>query len=305
MPVRAIAPWFGAARLTAAEVGRELAGSEWVGVPFAGSMSELAEIKCRSICVSDLHRHVINLARAIAAPVEYFRPWVRLLSDAPFHPDLLRKAQEFCRANEPRNYPEDQDDQHWRPADMDAAYWYFISCWMGRSHKAGTVDEFNGALSMRWNGNGGDSNTRYRSAVSGIVAWRRLMRRCNFHTRDAFEFLDKCNDEDGIAIYVDPPFPGPGEKYRHKFAEADHRRMAAKLATLKHIRVVCRYYEHPLVAQLYPEALGAEPGNGRWTWRRITGGRTQTNAAAPEVLILNGPSLVSANAPGLGGASLF
>jgi hypothetical protein len=34
-------------------VGRELAGCKWVGVPFAGGMSEIAEIDARSIAVNE------------------------------------------------------------------------------------------------------------------------------------------------------------------------------------------------------------------------------------------------------------
>jgi hypothetical protein len=57
-------------------------------------------------------------------------------------------------------------------------------------------------------------------------------------------------------------------------------------------RVVCRFYDHPLVRELYPEQ--------RWTWRHLAGGRKQTNGDAPEVLLLNGPSRVAV-APATGG----
>ncbi len=40
-------------------------------------------------------------------------------------------------------------------------------------------------------------------------------------------------------------------------------------------------YDHPLIRTLY-----AEP---EWTWR-IIGGRTQANAEAPEVLLVNEPA---------------
>lgn len=284
MPTRAVAAWFGAARLIAAEVRRELVGCNWVGVPFAGGMSELAEITASSLVVSDLHRHVINLARVIggtnSGSLDQFRTFARLLANTPFHPDVLARAQAFCKENEPR--PSDRYVSGIHTGDANAAYWYFIACWMGRSHKAGTEDEFNGGLSMRRNANGGDSNVRYRSAIRSLLAWRQTMRRCSFHVLDAFDFLEMCDDEPDRGIYCDPPFPGPGEKYRHKFDESKHRLLAAKLATFRHARVVCRFYDHPLIRELYPEP--------HWTWRHIAGGRTQTNDTAPEVLILNGPS---------------
>jgi DNA adenine methylase len=42
---------------------------------------------------------------------------------------------------------------------------------------------------------------------------------------------------------------------------------------------VIRYYDHPLVRELYPER--------EWAWHHPEGGRTQANKAAPEVLLVN------------------
>jgi hypothetical protein len=278
MPDRALASWFGSDRMIGDEIGAELEGCSWVGVPFAGAMSCLDSITARTLVVSDLHRHVINLARAIANPdAGQFRALARMWAEAPYHPDLLQRAQAFCRANEPKD--------RW-PCDPNAAYWYFIVSWMGRSSKGGSVDEFNGGIATRWNSNGGGSGTRYRSAVRSAVAWRRLMRRCDFHVLDALLFIPNCPDTPETGLYVDPPFPGPGEKYRYKFTIDQHRELARMLGTFAQARVVCRFYDHPLIRELYPQ--------DRWTWRFLTCGRKQTNAPAPEVLIINGPSRVPA-----------
>lgn len=44
-------------------------------------------------------------------------------------------------------------------------------------------------------------------------------------------------------------------------------------------RVVCRFYEHPMVRELYPEP--------RWVYHAVEGGKKQSNGAAPELLITN------------------
>lgn len=99
---------------------------------------------------------------------------------------------------------------------------------------------------------------------------------------DAFDFLDKVKDQDGHGVYCDPPFPGPGEKYAYKFGESQNRELARRLAVYSMTRVVCRFYDHELIRELYPE------GPWGWKWHRFEG-RTQTNAIAPEVLlVLNG-----------------
>jgi hypothetical protein len=48
-----------------------------------------------------------------------------------------------------------------------------------------------------------------------------------------------------------------------------HRDLAKRLSAFKLARIVCRFYEHPLVSELYPEGE-------RWRYVRLDG-RAQTN----------------------------
>lgn len=255
-------------------VGQELRGCKWIGVPFAGGMCELAHVKASTIVVNDLHRHVVNLARVVS--VDHHRKTIQeRLESMAFHPDILAEHQAACIRWEQTE--KSLGDYH----NLDAAISYFVSQWMGRSGKGGTDGEFSGKLPIRWNANGGDSNTRYRSAVESLDAWGEVMRGCNFSTLDVFEFLESFDDQPKHAIYCDPPFPDAGGEYKHKFTPAQHRQLAKRLAAVTRGRVVCRFYDHPLIREIYPEP--------RWTWRRMQG-RKQTNEASPEVLIINGPS---------------
>jgi len=268
MKITTLAPWFGSNRTLASDVGTALTGCRWVGVPFAGGMSELAHIAAPSIVVNDTHRHVMNLAACAAhwrlGPVLY-----RKLRREAFAPDTLARSQWWLQMHGslPNEIP-----------DIDSAFHYFIAVWMGRSAKAGTDSEFTGGLPVRWNGNGGDSNTRYRSAVHSLVEWRRILQRCNFTVMDCFEFLAKSGDDPQNGIYCDPPFPDVGDAYRHKFTVAQHRKLAITLDGFRHTRVVCRFYDHALIRELYPKP--------RWNWTHHVG-RKQTNAAASEVLIVS------------------
>jgi DNA adenine methylase len=266
MPITALAPWFGSNRLLAHRVGELLEGCNWVGIPFAGGMSELAYITARTIVVNDLHRHVINLATIAAHPMLGPKLY-RRLKRIPFHPLSLAEAQAHCREFEPG-----------AQADFAAAAAYFVASWMGRNGKAGTDDEFSGGLALRWNAGGGDSAVRYRSAVHALVSWRRVFARCTFSALDAFAFLEKCKDAHGHGIYCDPPFPGPGDAYRHKFDERQHGLLAERLQGFTRARVVCRFYDHPLVRELYVQEC--------WEWIELVG-RKQTNEDAPEVLLVN------------------
>lgn len=281
--ITALAPWFGSNRMLAHEVGAELAGCKWVGVPFAGGMTELLHIpKGATALVNDLHQHVIHLAMVVKSP-ELGPKLYRRLRRTPFHPYVLEMAQRFCATYDP---PIGAD---WFVRDADArlnyAESYFISVWMGRSARAGDRTEFTGAPCIRWTGNGGSSATRFRSAATSLRDWRKVLHRCDFTSIDALKFVNECNDAAGNAIYCDPPFPGPGDKYRHKFSKEQHESLSLLLGTFKQTRVVCRFYDHPLIRELYPEG-------DLWTWRHLKGRDQANNGEKPEVLIINGPSYV-------------
>ena len=281
MLITTLAPWFGSNRTLAPAVGAELAGCGWVGIPFAGGMAELPCITARTIMVNDLHRAVVNLARVAADPKlgpELYRRLRRL----PFHGDILAEAQRRCRDRRGEGGLFGGGGNGDTP-DLDWATAYFVAVWMNRSGQAGTDGELSGNLPIRWNADGGDSATRYTHAVWSLPAWRRqVLRRCNFSTLDWREFMRKVKDEADMGVYCDPPFPGPGDAYTYSFSDDDHRELARRLAEFHAARVVCRFYEHELIRALYPEP--------RWTRRKLSGGRKQTNEAAPEVLVMNGPS---------------
>lgn len=267
--VTALAPWYGSNRSLAHKVGELLSDCSWVGVAFAGGMSELLHITARTMLVSDLHSHVLNLAAVVADPE--LRPLlVERLDTLPVHPSVLTAAQLRCRWYE---------EQNTHPPCLDWAVNYFVCAWMSRNGTAGTANEFKAGMSTRWTANGGDSATRFRNATESLASWSEVMRRCTFVRMDVLDFLFRTKDDVGHGLYLDPPFPDAGDSYKHKFTEDDHRRLACVLARFRQCRVVCRFYEHPLIEELYPSSA--------WEWNRYTGGKKQTNEAAPEVLLVN------------------
>lgn len=273
----AIAPWFGSNRTLATNVGAALAGCRWVGVPFAGGMSELLHITASTVIVGDLHAHVLNLTAAIADEKCCLELNHRL-AHLPYHPDVLAAAQERCHAREvaANDYWFGGSDRVTRP-DVDWACDYFVCAWMSRNGCAGTRNEFTSNFSVRWDAGGGDSATRFRNAAAGLAAWCEVMRRCTFVRMNALAFVAGVIDKAGHAIYCDPPFPEVGDSYKYSFDTDDQRRLAKRLAEFKRCRVVVRFYDHPLIRELYPEPL--------WKWHRFEG-RKQTNEVAAEEVLL-------------------
>lgn len=271
--IGALAPFYGTNRGLAEEAGRACDGCEWVGVVFAGGMCEIPHLAARTVVVNDLHRHVINLARMVGDPYTGPQIW-RRLRRLPLHPEALAEAQRLCLLAEAG---EEVDPIEW-------AVGYFAAAWMGRNGQAGTKKEFDAKLSLRWNAGGGDSAKRVRNAALGLRAWRGCLAKCSFCVMDGFDFIARCEDKVGHALYADPPFPGPGKQYKHNCGKTDaeetawHTRLAEHLGRFQHTRVVCRFYEHPLILKLYAQQDG-------WEWRRLVG-RTQANKDAPECLVI-------------------
>lgn len=272
--ITALAPWFGSNRLLGPEVGRHLQRCEWVGIPFAGGMCEVPHIRARTVVVNDIHKAMITLGRVTSDHVLGPRLY-RELRRKLLHPTELKDAQDRCRLMEAlidENSGEVSDDLLLQWAEH-----YFTSVWMARAGAAGTDGELKASLALRWNAGGGDSAKRYQNAVASLNDWRRTLRRATFSTLDVFAFLDKCKDEPRHGIYCDQPFPGPGDKYKHKFDDAKTARLAKRLTQFENARIVCRFYDHPLVRELYPDSL--------WEWHHLEG-RKQTNKEAPEVLLV-------------------
>lgn len=276
--VTTLIPAFGGNRTNAYSPGWILGKCDWIGVPFAGGMPEVPSLKARSIVVNDLHRHIINCARACR---DYAPGMVEYLEQTLFHPDELARAQEYCKKSDLEIYMSDDDitaDVHgFNGCHFGAAVNYFITQWMGRSGVGSTDKEFEGNISTRWTASGVDSNTRFRSATNAIKNFAEEFRRCSFTCLDAFKFLESVNDGESIGLYLDPPWPDLGGSYCHKFSDDDQKRLADTLGRFGQTKIVLRFGDHPLIRSLYPEECG-------WEWREATG-RTQGNSKQQEVFI--------------------
>lgn len=265
---RRLVQWFGSNTENAMKVGELLQGCKFVGIPFAGGMSEVPFIQARQILCNDLHKHIINLCRIVQD--NQLRAWLIKMADSQiYHPDTLALAQNFCRAYAIHE-----------PCDPEAALHYFVSVWMGRGGAAGTDREFSGSLPIRWDGNGGGSNQRYRTAIDALNEWGVAFRRCEFICMDGMDFIKRFPDKEENGLYVDANWPSAGHLYSNKITDEQQRELAVILAGFQKSRVVVRYGEHPLIRELYPES--------QWSWIGNES-RDQANQFKAEWLIVRNP----------------
>lgn len=277
MKITALAPWFGGNRMNAEGPGKLLGKLAWCGVPFCAGCPELPHIQTRSGLASDLHRHVINLARCITDQIARAE-LIRLVDAKLFHLDELAASQRRCNEYEAGEglfggtLVPDGPDPKW-------AAEYFAAAWMGRGGHAGKGSEFTQGLAIRFTPSGGDSAKRWRSAVESLDAWAKALRGWQFCRLDVFDFLDRVKDQPDHGLYVDAPWPLAGEEYRHRFTDDQQARLAKRLSAFQHMRIVVRFGDDPLIRGLYPEP--------QWTWRPLTT-RNQQNNEVNEVLITRG-----------------
>ena len=283
MKIKAIAPWFGGKRTLAPEIVQELGPHSAYWEPCCGSLSLLfakAQVSSETVC--DLHGPVMNLARVIAS--DDGPKLFEKLSRTMFCEPLVAEAKQRMREGE--------------LSEFDLAYWFFIESWMGRNGVAGTRQS-NTAFCVRYTSNGGDPAVRFRAAAESIPAWAKRLMGVTVLTRDCFDVLGRIEDKDGTVVYVDPPYLVKGAKYVHDFQSEDHTRLAELLGRFKRTRVVVSYYDDPRLDDLYPD----------WNKRHLKATKAMVNqgmrdksgsTAAPEVLLMNGPSLVNNT-----GGSLF
>ncbi len=288
--ITAIAPWFGGKRTMAPQIVAQLGTHRAYWEPFCGSMAVLlAKPECSQETVSDLHGDLINLAKVIRDPKHGPALYRRLRRTLP-HEGLYREAAARFKDGS-------SIDQANMP-DVDRAYEWFISSWLGRNGVIGTR-QYNNNFCVRFTMNGGIQGTRFRNAVNSIPAWRRRLAKVTILKRDGFELLERIEDQAGVAIYADPPYlretrkaknasasKGGSALYVHDFEPADHERLAKLLHRFRKARVVVSYYDHARLSELYPRWSKIDCSCARGL--AVQGRRGSQKKIAPEVLLVNG-----------------
>jgi DNA adenine methylase len=308
MHIKALAPWFGGKRTLAADVVAELGRHTQYFEPFCGGMSMLlAKQPSQKETVNDLHGDLVNLARVIQdEPLA--RQLYAKLDRVLFTQDLLEQSREHLDDGSPISLIVANWESVPAAVRVDRAFHYFAASWMGRNGTAGTA-RLDYQIAVRWTKGGGSPTVRWRNAVDCIPLWHRRLQNVVILRRDAFQILDRFEDCAGTAIYADPPYladtrsrgsipNGRGGKYLHEFnhdsnplmgLENDHERLARILRGYRHARVVVSYYDSPAVRAMYPGWTVISKTMNKQL--HAQNGRGSRQKEAPEILLVNGPSL--------------
>jgi DNA adenine methylase len=284
MKLTAILPWFGGKRTLAPRIVEELGEHKYYFEACAGSMAVLfAKEPAHHEAVCDLHGGLINLARVVQKEdlaVELFNRLQRTM----YGDDVFSASKDWLAKWEGQI----EDARTPDGPSIPWAYHYFICSWMGRDGVAGT-ERVNYQIATRWTAGGGSGPLRFRNAIDSIPEWCERLRNVHILKRDVFDILPKIEDADGVSIYADPPYIEEGGQYLHSFADGDHARLAECLRRFVKARVVVSYYDHPTLRDLYPGWTVVDCS--RQKHLAVQNKRGMIRADAPEVLLINGPSL--------------
>jgi DNA adenine methylase len=301
--VKAITPWFGGKRTMAPEIVRELGKHTQYFEPFCGSMAVVfAKEPSQKETVNDLHGDLINLAEILqcssTAELLYDRLHRTLFSE-----QLLLDARQHLERLPPWELAPGYRDHEALMRMLDRAYWYFLVSWMGRNGTAGTA-RIDYQIAVRWTKGGGSPTVRWRNVIDSIPWWHQRLQNVVILKRDAFRILDRFEDCEGTAIYLDPPYHGSsrsgdpkngrGGVYLHEFEHDnpmfgdDHARLAQILGGYRYARIVVSYYDCPRIRELYDGWTFVD--HSRQKHLHTQNGRGARPKEAPEVLIINGPS---------------
>lgn len=294
--VNAVLPWFGSKRAIASDVVRQFGPHRAYYELGCGGLSvTLAKPVTAHETIVDMHWHLINLCQVIQNPTACVILYDRLQRTICCE-SIFKEAQQAIK-HTPHLETKDL-------GNFDLAYHYFISQWMGRNGVSGT-ERHNYQMAVRWRPGGGHGGVRFRSATENLPWWHQRLRSLTILQRDMWDVLPEIADVPNVVIYVDPPYlhhTRGNSSYIHDFLAAfhppksragerqhTHAGLAQMLHRFKKARVVVSYYDHPLLAELYPD----------WEHIKLTRPKNlhlQNKVAAKreevvEVLIMNGPVL--------------
>lgn len=115
--------------------------------------------------------------------------------------------------------------------------------------------------------------SKYRNVLKAFDKFGRFFRDTIIEHMDATDLVQTYSRMRGIVFFVDPPYPGCREDYyATRFPIFEHTFLAEALRISPH-PVICTFYDHPIVRDLYPEDV--------WEYEVVQGRKNIVNRLGP------------------------
>jgi len=100
----------------------------------------------------------------------------------------------------------------------------------------------------------------YSNALRRLAEFGKFFRETIIECLDYQELIAKYGHRRNCVLYCDPPYVDTERLYAHQFTRGDHVFLANALFHSP-AHVVCTYYDHPLIRELYPPQF--------WLWESV------------------------------------
>ena len=268
MRIKCVSPWGGGKRTLAPKIVELLGEHTEYHEPFVGGCAILArKPRCAVERINDLNPKVVRVLKSVRDDYDKLGG---ALARVPFAEGTYLAAVDWLKSN---------PDRH----DWLAVVQQLIVWWMGPNGLAGTTAE--GWFATRHSTTGGSPAVRWESFKGSLQAHSERLAGVEVRGQHFKDYLLTVPDCTGAALYVDPPYLDKAFKYECDFALEDHYLLSMILnRSYSKSRVVVSYYDHPLLAELYPAKR----------WRRVEvnvskaiASTSGTAKRAVEVLLVN------------------
>lgn len=275
--IKAILPYFGGKRTLAPVIVQELGPHAGYYEPFCGSLPVLFNKPISSAeTINDLYGDVVNLARQVQSE-RGPELWERTQRTLMCKPTFLDSCAELKKEFEPT---------------FDRAFHFIVACWQGLNGLTG-AKRAQPVFNLRYAPSGGSAAVRWQSVCESIPWWWERLQNVTILQQCGIDLCEKIQDRDDVVIYCDPPYFVKSTPYMHDFVDADHERLAAALCSKKRARVVVSYYQHEQLERLYPGWTLVDCTTRKSIATIGSKAGVDGDHVAPEVLLINGPSLTA------------
>ncbi|MBW2644580.1 MAG: DNA adenine methylase [Deltaproteobacteria bacterium] len=126
-------------------------------------------------------------------------------------------------------------------------FYKHIFCFGGKVRSGGFAVSFKDCDYMK-------EVNKYNNVLKSFAKFGRFFRNTVLENLDFVVLIEKYGHKEGVVLFVDPPYPDFSAYYRDNLTE-DRQRELASLLIRTPAPVICTFYDHPLVRELYPEEL--------------------------------------------------
>lgn len=205
----------------------------------------------------------------------------RVMADSNLRPQLLRRL----KWTPPSRQVFEEDGELFKlggysftnvECSVDRArmtFYRHIFCFGGKTRCGGFAISFKDCKHVK-------EVSKYHNVLKSFAVFGRFFSHTVIENLDFADLIEKYGDKEHVVIFADPPYPDFSMYYSDNLSACRHRELASLLIRTP-APVVCTFYDHPLIRELYPAEL--------WLYKVEIGNKNSIqggNKSADELILI-------------------